>query len=145
MAHSIIRLGSTGETVRFLQQSLTKLGYPLGTIDAIFGPKTEAAVKAFQKVKGLVVDGIVGKNTWAAIDNALQDPQIHPILRSGSTGDSVRYLQVSLAKLGYKPGQIDGIFGAKTEAAVKSFQKSKGLVVDGIVGENTWSAIDKSV
>lgn len=147
MAKSIIRLGSTGDTVIYLQQSLTKLGYNPGSIDGIFGSKTQTAVKAFQKDKGLVVDGIVGNSTWTAIDNALQDPPtpIHPMLRIGSTSDSVRYLQVCLDKLGYKPGQIDGIFGSKTETAVKAFQKAKGLVVDGIVGEKTWLAIDKSV
>lgn len=147
MAKSIIRLGSTGDTVLYLQQSLTKLGYNSGSIDGIFGSKTQTAVKAFQKDKGLVVDGIVGNSTWTAIDNALQNPQtpIHPMLSIGSIGDSVRYLQVCLDKLGYKPAQIDGIFGSKTETAVKAFQKAKGLVVDGIVGEKTWLAIDKSV
>ena len=147
MAQSILRIGSTGEDVKYLQQSLTKLGYSPGPIDGIFGSKTETAVKAFQKAKGLVVDGIVGNNTWAAISKALQitPPSTHPLLKRGSTGAQVTYLQQSLTKLGYNPGPIDGIFGSKTETAVKLFQKSKGLVVDGIVGNNTWAAIDKAL
>ena len=147
MAQSIIRIGSTGEAVRYLQESLTKLGFSPGPIDGSFGPKTQTAVISFQTAKGLVVDGIVGNNTWAAIDKALQNPPAptssHPILRNGSTGEAVRYLQESLTKLGYNPGPIDGIFGPKTKTAVRSFQIAKGLVVDGIVGNNTWAAIDK--
>ncbi|HZK71866.1 MAG TPA: L,D-transpeptidase family protein [Clostridia bacterium] len=48
-----------------------------------------------------------------------------------------------MTKLGYNPGPIDGIFGSKTETAVRTFQIAKGLVMDGIVGNNTWAAIDK--
>jgi len=134
----ILKIGSTGAAVNYLQTALAKLGYNSGPIDGIFGPKTQTAVKSFQKAKGLVVDGIVGNNTWAAIDKAL-------LLKIGSTGAAVKYLQTVLAKLGYNPGPIDGIFGPKTQTAVKSFQKAKGLVVDGIVGNNTWAAIDKAL
>jgi len=67
------------------------------------------------------------------------------ILKIGSTGDTVRYLQESLTELGYNPGPIDGLFGTKTETGVRTFQTVKGLVVDGIVGNNTWTAIDQAV
>jgi hypothetical protein len=56
-----LRLGSKGESVKTLQQFL-KVG-----IDGTFGPQTETAVKAWQKANGLISDGIVGKNTWAAM------------------------------------------------------------------------------
>ena len=72
MAQSVIRIGSSSAAVRYLQESLTKLGYNPGSIDGIFGPKTNAAVKSFQKSKGLVVDGIVGNITWTAIEKALK-------------------------------------------------------------------------
>jgi cell wall-associated NlpC family hydrolase len=64
-----------------------------------------------------------------------------PTLRRGSTGESVRFLQTKLKQLGYDPGPIDGIFGAGTERAVKNFPADKGLVVDGIVGKQTWGAL----
>lgn len=57
-------------------------------------------------------------------------------LRNGSTGQGVKWLQVELDNLGYHLN-IDGIFGPKTEAAVKEYQKKQGLVVDGIVGART--------
>jgi peptidoglycan hydrolase-like protein with peptidoglycan-binding domain len=65
----------------------------------------------------------------------------YPILRKGSTGDDVKHLQ-NLLNYVYGPDlKVDGIFGAKTEAAVKKFQKDYGLTVDGIVGPKTWSML----
>lgn len=69
-----------------------------------------------------------------------------PILRKGSEGENVRELQERLIALGYDCGTkgADGKFGAKTEEAVKEFQRKHGLKVDGIVGENTWAELDKA-
>ena len=63
-------------------------------------------------------------------------------LRNGSRGDAVKALQEKLNSLGYNSGTADGIFGAKTEAAVKQFQKANGLTADGIVGKKTLAALD---
>ena len=65
----------------------------------------------------------------------------YPTLRRGSRGDKVRYLQYKLLSKFYNPGEIDGIFGAKVDNAVRQFQKDNGLVVDGIVGKNTWNKL----
>lgn len=62
-------------------------------------------------------------------------------LRYGSSGDSVKKLQEELNKNGYNLS-VDGQFGSKTQSAVQSYQKSKGLTVDGIVGTNTWGALN---
>lgn len=67
-----------------------------------------------------------------------------PVLKQGSTGEYVRKLQTSLNKLGYNCGTVDGSFGSKTVAAVKSFQTKNKLTSDGIVGDKTWIAIDKA-
>lgn len=77
---------------------------------------------------------------------ALQEAQpIHPTLREGNVGESVRQMQVLLIAAGYPCGKAgaDGIFGSGTLAAVKSFQAAHGLTVDGIVGRATWAALDK--
>ena len=63
------------------------------------------------------------------------------VIVNGARGDQVVNLQKSLKKLGFDPGVIDGIFGGKTEAAVKQFQASKGLLVDGKVGPNTKASL----
>ena len=67
-----------------------------------------------------------------------------PTLRRGSTGEYVTLLQTKLIQLGYDVGATgaDGRYGAKTEAAVKAFQKDHGLVADGITGPRTWEALD---
>lgn len=66
-ARATVRNGSRGADVKYLQQRLTILGYQPGATDGIFGVKTLSAVKKFQKDRGLVIDGIVGMKTWAAL------------------------------------------------------------------------------
>ena len=67
-----------------------------------------------------------------------------PNLQKGSNDPAVRDLQEALKALGYNPGPVDGVFGATTEAAVKSFQQAKGITADGIVGKITWINIDEA-
>ncbi|MBE9223884.1 peptidoglycan-binding protein [Phormidium sp. LEGE 05292] len=129
--------GSKGDDVKFLQEILNSYGYSL-KVDGDFGKLTEAAVKKFQQSRDLTVDGIVGEKTWNAL--LPDEPSKYPILRRDSTGYYVTLLQDRLNVIGY-PLKIDGIFGEKTEAAVKMFQKAQGLVVDGIVGKYTWSEL----
>ena len=64
-----------------------------------------------------------------------------PMVYRGCTGDAVKTLQDKLNTLGYNSGNVDGIFGAKTYAAVTAFQKANGLGVDGIVGKLTWGKL----
>ena len=75
-----------------------------------------------------IVDGIVGINTLKGC----------PTLKRGARGNITKLLQEKLVSLGYNTNGVDGIFGVGTEKAVMSFQKSNGLLVDGIVGQNTW-------
>jgi peptidoglycan hydrolase-like protein with peptidoglycan-binding domain len=67
----------------------------------------------------------------------------HPMLKTGSSGSSVKELQARLEANGFDPGAADGIFGPKTEAAVKGFQRKWGLAVDGIVGNATWGKLQE--
>lgn len=62
-----LRRGSKGDDVRIVQRALTDAGFSLGSIDGDFGPKTDQAVRAFQKARGLAVDGVVGPATTAAL------------------------------------------------------------------------------
>jgi len=69
--HRTLYWGLQGEDVRLLQSKLESLGYDVGPIDGIFGPQTEQAVREFQKDNDLVVDGIVGEETFAALERLL--------------------------------------------------------------------------
>lgn len=64
-----------------------------------------------------------------------------PLLKIGSRGIYVQLLQSVLNRLGYGAGEVDGIFGIRTENAVKRFQRTVGITVDGVVGKNTWNAL----
>ncbi|MDH4146675.1 MAG: peptidoglycan-binding protein, partial [Acidimicrobiia bacterium] len=145
----LLQLGSVGEDVKRIQRSIVRDGYrsaanDLGLggaedVDGIFGPKTAEAVRRFQQTRGLVVDGIVGPATWAALP--LKEPA--PLLARGSSGSAVVALQSALARLPDPStplygGSIDGDFGPITEAAVRAYQAERSLVADGIVGEQTW-------
>lgn len=63
----------------------------------------------------------------------------HTLLKSGSRGPEVSQLQQQLSQAGFQAGQ-SGVFDAKTEQAVKQYQQSKGLQVDGLVGQQTWGS-----
>lgn len=78
----MLRLNSRGEDVRTLQENLTMLGFRPGSVDGVFGEKTEDAVIRFQEAVGLLADGIVGKNTQEALEKAL----IEHILEQQSPG-----------------------------------------------------------
>ncbi len=122
--------GSTGEAVRTVQYMLRAHGQSL-SVDGIFGPRTEAAVRTFQQTHHLVVDGVVGNSTWVALLITV---------RNGGRGDAVRAAQSQLVHHGASL-QVDGAFGPRTEQAVRSFQQRHGLAVDGIVGVDTWFAL----
>ncbi|HSP77576.1 MAG TPA: peptidoglycan-binding protein [Myxococcaceae bacterium] len=129
------------------QNKLKAAGFNPGAADGHFGPKTLAAVKAFQRAKGLETDGIVGPKTWSALNKATapKPPDSSggsgPTLREGARGEPVRALQNRLNALGFNAGGADGSFGPKTLAAVKAFQRAKGLTPDGVVGPKTWDKL----
>jgi peptidoglycan hydrolase-like protein with peptidoglycan-binding domain len=137
----LVQQGSREHPVQTLQYLLRARGHTV-QVDGIFGPKTDAAVRAFQQSKNLTVDGIVGPKTWGALIVTV---------RKGDQGDAVRGVQeeFQFRNLSGDPGQgpqVDGIFGPKTDEAVRGFQQAlhadfPQVVVDGIVGPITWRAL----
>ncbi|MBQ7329514.1 MAG: peptidoglycan-binding protein [Oscillospiraceae bacterium] len=165
-----LRVGSTGPNVVVIQVSLNRIAqnYPaipkIPAADGIFGPRTEATVRAFQQIFGLSPDGIVGPATWYEIvrlytavtslsELRSQGQQFYAInwsapnaLQTGDTGDKVRQLQYMLSVLSayipeMPPVSVDGIFGQATRAAVLAAQRRFRLPETGVVGEATWDEI----
>ena len=146
----ILKKGMKGDDVRELQKLLNAAGDNI-TVDGSFGSKTLAAVKDFQKRKGLTVDGIVGEKTIAALTGAQKTNaqkvkntwEVSRILKKGCEGGDVKELQRRLIEAGHSCGSkgADGDFGSGTEKAVRAFQKVKKLTIDGVVGKNTVTAL----
>lgn len=145
--------GATGAAVQTLQSRLNAWGASL-VVDGDFGPATLAAVKAFQKAHKLTADGVVGPQTWAALDKTPPKPSPKPVpkltwpqgtvLREGDTGDAVKVLQTALrdSKIkGVRGITVDGAFGPQTLTSVRNFQSYKKLAVDGIAGAQTRAAL----
>jgi peptidoglycan hydrolase-like protein with peptidoglycan-binding domain len=136
-AYSTIRNGSTGGLVSAAQCLLRSAGSDPGVYDGTFGASTEQAVRSFQTSKSLTADGVVGSRTWTALLSA----GTTPTLQQGSTGEAVRRLQRALTSALARTVSIDGNFGPLTKQAVIDYQSSRGLGADGIVGAQTWGAL----
>lgn len=130
---------STGSAAVKSVQRWLNTNYNAGLdVDGIKGPKTwKALVKAWQRWlnstygAGLAVDGIWGPRTRAATR----------VLKKGASGNGVKILQGALICLGYDTGGFDGVFGSKTDSAVRAFQRANGIAVDGQAGRDTFSKL----
>ena len=142
MAEPTLKRGSEGQDVKDLQAALIELAFKPGEVDGVFGVFTESAAKAFQTWAGVTYDGVVGPATWQKLDGA---DQSDPTLRNGDKAIAVRGLQRRLIDAGYEIDEIDGHFGAQTEAAVKAFQERSELDIDGVVGPQTWERLNAIV
>jgi peptidoglycan hydrolase-like protein with peptidoglycan-binding domain len=137
----VVRQGASEHPVKTLQHLLRARGSAVA-VDGAFGPLTDAAVRDFQRDRQLTVDGVVGPATWSALVVTV---------RRGSQGDAVRGVQeeFQFRNLSGDPSKglaVDGVFGPRTEEAVRGFQQAlrtdhPSVAVDGIVGPVTWNAL----
>ena len=167
---TLLRLGTVGEDVRTIQRQLNRIrrNYPsipnIPQTNGVFEATTRAAVRQFQSIFNLAVDGIVGRATWYKIKRIYNavikvselysegitisdiDRIYSTSLRRGSRGNEVKLIQYYLNFLPFFNNRLpsidaDGIFGPATENAVKAFQSEYGLTADGIVGRDTWNRL----
>lgn len=162
--------GDFGEEVYRIKIQLNRIGknYPaipeIPYTNAAFDAPTEEAVKTFQRIFNLTPDGIVGKSTWYKIKEIYagvkqlseltgegltisEAQRAYPrALVPGTAAEAVRTVQYYLSFLSFFFENIDfvpltGVFDAETERAVRAFQETYGLTVDGIVGRQTWNKL----
>ncbi len=160
-----LRVGSEGIKVKEMQYYLYLLSayyLPLPVIeyDGIFGTATERAVKIWQELNGLVIDGVVGPATWDSIygqfsklrtiDGPVSGFKVfaYPgyLIQEGMQGELVAYVQYVLQYIGgfyeyVQSAQLTGSFDEETKLSVESFQKEFGLPVTGIIDNDTWDAL----
>lgn len=133
-----------GPHIEQVQRLLRRHGLPLH-VDGIYGRSTEAAVRSFQRVRGLTADGVVGPVTYRILHSAA--PTAHPVRqfqlqRPPLIGPDVLQIQRALRRAGHRI-PVDGHYGPETDIAVTRFQQKHGLEPDGIVGPQTWTALKK--
>jgi len=121
-------------------------GAPEGTSTeaALYDSTTELAVRHFQQVRGLSVDGRVGEETYRALSEArwsLGDRLLRYDPERPMRGDDVTNLQERVHELGYDAGPVDGVFGPETEVGLRAFQRDYGLTSDGTCGPATLRAL----
>ena len=143
MEELVVGKGAYGDVATHIINILNKLGLLL-TRPSVIDDSVINAIKTFQQRRGLSVTGIVNSVTLRALDEAqwkLGDRSLYlqpsPLFR----GDDVATLQGRLTEMGFDCGRVDGVFGAKTESAIREFQKSAGVIADGKCGPATITAL----
>ncbi len=143
-----ITQGQSGPAVEDVQQRLLKLDYAIdqAELDAsLFGPSTCRAVRSFRCQQGLPAGDAVDDATWIELVDEtyeLGDRTLYlrlPYFR----GADVSHLQMTLNVLGFSCGEVDGLYGPHTEAAVREFQSNVGILADGIAFQDTFDAIER--
>lgn len=149
----LLRRGDRGADVRRLQTLLSNRGMNPGGIDGIFGSATETAVRTWQVRSNITVTGTSTIQTWRSLGvNCPVTPAPGPtptpppggdcpLLRRGDTGTDVRRLQSLLRSRGVFSGQVNGIFGQSTEAAVRTWQRRQSLTITGTSTVQTWRSL----
>ncbi|HET8716700.1 MAG TPA: peptidoglycan-binding protein [Nocardioidaceae bacterium] len=145
-------LGDAGDAVADIRARLARLGLlgdgagPGLPQAAVFDHGTDSAVRSFQQQRGLDVDGVVGPDTYRALEEAhwrLGDRVLTHVPGNLTSGDDVVRLQQRLLDLGFPVGRVDGLFGSSTERAVREFQRNVGLPPDGTCGPATLKALGR--
>jgi N-acetylmuramoyl-L-alanine amidase len=146
-----LRLGDRGLAVSELRHRLRQLGLLLsdepGTASDgtdLFDDDCDQAVRSFQQQRGLRIDGVVDRETYRGLDEArwrLGDRPLSFAVRHPYVGDDVAGLQHRLIDMGFDCGRADGVFGARTENALREFQRNVGLPADGACGPATFRAL----
>src|SRR4051795_7609263 len=142
----VFRRDDTGPVVAEIRDKLSRLGLLAPASTDLFDEATDKAVRAFQQRRGLRVDGVVGAETYRALDEAhwrLGDRLVSYVVTHPFVGDDVATLQQRLFEMGFDPGRCDGIFGRQTENALREFQRNVGQAPDGTVGPKTLKALER--
>ena len=138
---------SDPKVISQVTNTLVRLGFLKVETDSLTSEVVDA-LKAFQQERGLTVNGEVNSITLQALEEArwkLGDRVLQYVPQKMLHGDDVATLQSRLVEMGFNLGRVDGIFGPRTESAVKEFQKSTGAKSDGICGPATVIALMRLV
>lgn len=143
------------ELVRNIQRSLNQRGYQAGPVDGVYGEATQQALGNFQRDQRLTASGqldgqtlaslgVVSPSTRAATEytpTSRRGAAAAPSRASGLSSNQVRDLQQELSSRGYDPGLVDGLWGQRTQAALRQFQQDQNLAANGRPDSQTMAAL----
>ncbi len=136
---NMLTYGEKSDVVLAAQKRLQALGYMTSEPDGNYGNDTILAVKQFQSRNDQIVDGFLGPSTRMVLNSGDAVPNGMSL---GDSGDSITKVQEMLSKLGYlHSGNVTGYYGEITEDAVRSFQRTNNLGIDGTVGAQTMAKL----
>lgn len=160
-----IEIETSGEVVTSMQSALNMISsqypaIPVVVNDGVFGSATESALRSFQRIFGLHIDGIIGPITWDTLfttankidlgDQIIQGLPPFPgtVLRVHSTGNEVLFMQSRLKSISIYYTSIptfraDSVYGKATQFACIAFQNLLGIPADGLIGKQTWCLINQ--
>ena len=127
--------------VAALQVALRSKGIYRGAVDGVSGPMTRSAVVRFQRTSGIRATGKVGHATRCELGRLGKPLLGQRELRRGRVGWDVSSLEFRLRPYGLPAGRIDGRFDKATAAALRRFQRARGLTPDGVAGPKTFRAL----
>lgn len=154
-------IGSTdiiNPKIEDVQVILQDEGYEPGNTDGRVGKETRDAIKAYQESIGVKSTGYIDKITLTQLEEARRTKEILQSKKdyvsktkdvnqvdssSAEFRPTTKEIQAALKNAGFDPGSFDGKMGPMTRQAIKDFQKSKGLVPDGVIGPKTWNLLAK--
>lgn len=143
----LLRRGDRDVAIGEIRARLSKMGFSVDCDEpTFFDERLDIAIRAFQTARGLTPDGIIGPLTLNSLEEALWalgDRTLSFTPGNLMQGDDVVSLQQRLTTLGFDCGKVDGIFGKRTDSALREFQKSVGLVEDGIAASQTFEAFHR--
>ena len=143
-----------------VQVILQNEGYAPGNTDGRMGKETRDAIKMYQESIGVKSTGYIDNITLTQLEETRRTKEIlqskkeyvsktKDARQAGSSKAEFRpttkEIQLALKNAGFDPGLLDGKMGSMTRQAIKDFQKSKGLVPDGVVGPKTWNLLSKNL
>lgn len=137
--------------IKEIERALKEEGFNPGPDDGIMDKQTRKAIRNFQKANRLRENGFIDTKTKARLDSLIiqkakekrESLGVKEIKNRLGSALWIKKIQRALKRAGFDPGPANGTIGEKTKKAIMSFQKSKGLPVNGIIDPKTWGELSK--
>ncbi len=143
-----LAVGADQKAVRWVERLLRAAGFDPGTPDSLFDARTQKALRAFQRSRGLEPSGALDAKTFKHLNVVLERVRKHHKAKVFGRGQKDAYIAAAeqrLKKLGYDVGKVDGVFDAKTVEALAAFKKDEGRKGAAVLTEGLMKGLRQEV